>query len=111
VAIVAVLRQDRDAVVLCVDFCIFLQTASCGGRGVLPYREADSLGRLTPFQIIGTFRVPLFLAIDDNPVRPNAAVCRKDTGQYLRPWGVLIRLVTLISRFAMREPFLILVSV
>jgi len=60
-----------------------------GGSSILPDREADSFGLLTPFQIVGSLRMPFFLSIDQNPIRPDTAICGENDGTVTETLGSL----------------------
>jgi hypothetical protein len=57
-AVIAVLRQDLDAIALRVKFGLFLQAAGRRRGSVFPNGKADPFCALPPLQIIGAFRTP-----------------------------------------------------
>jgi hypothetical protein len=81
VPVIPILRHRErylDPMVLCVDFR-FLLHPTRGRRGrIVSNGESGSFCAVPPFEVVGTFRMPLLPAIDQNPVRSNATIGGKN---------------------------------
>ena len=59
--------------------------------------QADAPAVLSPFQVVGTFRVAFWLSVDDDKIRLDAPIADRTTGQYRMPLLFLTLLVTFTS--------------
>jgi|SRR5579871_4942917 len=77
---VTVLRHYCDTLVEGVELG-FLAQASCSGvLGILPERQALSVCRSAPFEVVGAFGMAFRLAVYSDEVRLDAPVRRQDNG-------------------------------
>src|ERR1700690_3834533 len=66
-----------DAIVHGIQLSLFAQPPRASIGWILTHREANTLSTVAPFQIVGAFLVPLFLAIHDNNVGLHAPIGRE----------------------------------
>src|SRR5262249_14493115 len=69
-----VLRQHRTAVVHSVEFSLFPLTTSSSILCILTDRQPDALAFLPPFQVVGSFPIPLGLAVYEHNVGPDTPI-------------------------------------
>jgi hypothetical protein len=75
--VAAVRRHDGDSIVERVEFGFLPLASRTGVGGVFPDRKAHPSAVLTPLQIIGSFGVSFLLAVDDDQIGLDAAICRQ----------------------------------
>jgi hypothetical protein len=75
--VIAILRDDGNAVVHRVQLGFFTEPPRTGVRRVFSYGQPYSLRAFAPFQVIRSFGVPFLVIIDKHNIRLNPTVGRQ----------------------------------